>query len=208
MGNLPVNSALPLSLTLASRNRRQNLRALWLVILSCAVVDAGKSIEVSFLALFLTKHLHWSMESAGLWLGAMSSVLTFAFVGGFIGDRTFKRKGWVAVGLILDGIGSDNPGIWGGRFPAQTAERIRSSILPVILRQRLHLRRDCHNLLYSRIKSLEGHIDNAACSRNQHRELDDLKMAELAARNPAAGNRRRNYSIQRILASPCCTSSR
>lgn len=68
-------------------------------------MEAGKSIEVSFLALFLTKHLHWPMESAGLWLGAMSSVLALAFVGGFIGDRTFKRKGWVAVGLILEGIG-------------------------------------------------------------------------------------------------------
>jgi hypothetical protein len=85
--------------------RLQDFRALCLAIACCAIGEIARSIEAFYLLLYLEDNLHWSMATSTMWVGVISSGLSFAFVGGFIGDRTLKRKGWVGAGLAIEGIG-------------------------------------------------------------------------------------------------------
>jgi hypothetical protein len=88
-----------------SKGRFPGLGMLSMVILCFFIGHISRSGLLACLALDLNNNLNWPIRTMAVWYGILGLGATFAFVGGFLGDRTLKRKNWIWIGLLVEGFG-------------------------------------------------------------------------------------------------------
>lgn len=79
--------------------------AFYLAIVCCAINCMHRSFGTVILP-YIRNDLNWSLATISFWTGFLGFLaLLFSFVGGFIGDRTLKRKAFAGAGFLAVGIG-------------------------------------------------------------------------------------------------------